>query len=90
MPSRGRGHLVLGTINESDTNACKRERCGMFAEYSFTLTRADTEDMSHEGEGKCGCRPGEEDLESLKSFRGLAVLAYSLILSETLSQLIAA
>ncbi len=78
MPSRGGGRLVLGTINESDTNACKCERFGTFAEYSFTLTRAESEDMSHEGESKCGCRLGVEDLEFLKSFRGLAVLTHTI------------
>ena len=60
----------MGTINEPDTNAGKYRRVGTFAEYLFTLTRADAEDMSHEGGDEFGCWLGEEDLSGfLKSFR---------------------
>ena len=60
MPSRGGGPVVPGTIKEPHTNAGKCERFGTFVEYSFTLTTADAEDMSHEGGGGCGCRPGKD------------------------------
>ena len=58
MSSRGGGHLVPGTIKDLDakTGGCERSR--RLIEYSFTLTRADSEDMSHEGEAECDCRPG--------------------------------